>query len=374
MPIIDRADLTNTIPPRNAEYHVWIEETEAGCTVNYQYGRIGSSLQSGTRTKDPVSPEKARKIFDKLVREKLGENYVPAGGAAPAYQAVVADEERRSGLLPQLLNMVDEARAEELICDDRFILQEKKDGERRIIRKDGDGIVGINKKGLIVPLPQRVVDEVARIPRAITLDTEQIGQQCFCFDTISYGGGDATRVQDMGFGMRLTGLLRIAARLNWGVNAMDSGTPIVFVPGFDTEEKKRAEFNRIRAARGEGVCFKDRDASYTPGRPNSGGTQLKYKFYATATCLVRAQEGSKRSVFLQVMDGDNPRDIGKVTIPANFSIPARGQLVEVRYLYAYPNGAIFQSVYLGPRNDQDRPDEYGSLKFKQGTLEEDDEG
>ena len=46
-------------------------------------------------------------------------------------------------------------------------------------------------------------------------------------------------------------------------------------------------------------------------------------------------------------------------------------LVEVRYLYAYPGGALYQPVYLGPRTDQTLPDDVSTLKFKQGTDDDD---
>ena len=43
---------------------------------------------------------------------------------------------------------------------------------------------------------------------------------------------------------------------------------------------------------------------------------------------------------------------GKVTIPANHDIPKVGAVVEVRYLYAFREShALFQPVYLGPRDD-----------------------
>ena len=48
--------------------------------------------------------------------------------------------------------------------------------------------------------------------------------------------------------------------------------------------------------------------------------------------------------------------MGKVTIPPNYDVPAIGDLVEVRYLYAYRGGAVYQPTYLGKRNDSDLTD------------------
>jgi bifunctional non-homologous end joining protein LigD len=101
----------------------------------------------------------------------------------------------------------------------------------------------------------------------------------------------------------------------------------------------------------EGVVFKHTDAPYIAGRPASGGTQLKYKFCATASFLV-GKVNARRSVSLLLRDGDKTQPAGNVTIPPNHEIPQAGQVVECRYLYAYrESGAIYQPVYLGARDD-----------------------
>src|ERR1035441_5508605 len=76
---------------------------------------------------------------------------------------------------------------------------------------------------------------------------------------------------------------------------------------------------------------------------NSKGPQVKFKFTASATCAVLSQNGSKRSAVLGIRQGNSELwvPIGNVTIPANFPIPPAGALVEVRYLYAYPGGALY---------------------------------
>lgn len=117
-------------------------------------------------------------------------------------------------------------------------------------------------------------------------------------------------------------------------------------------------FDRIKKENGEGIVFKKKDSPYTPGRPNSGGNQLKFKFHKTATFIVSNITKGKRSVGLDLIDNATNQSIfmGKVTIPANHNIPNVGDFVEVRYLYAFRGGAIFQPVYLGLRNDADFSD------------------
>ena len=71
----------------------------------------------------------------------------------------------------------------------------------------------------------------------------------------------------------------------------------------------------------------------------------------TATFVVTSHSADRRSVQLGLSDVS--RDLGSVTIPPNADIPDVGALVEIRYLYAYPNGALAQPHYLGVRDDID---------------------
>ena len=103
----------------------------------------------------------------------------------------------------------------------------------------------------------------------------------------------------------------------------------------------------------EGVVFKRLDAPYTPGRPNTGGSQLKHKFYATLSCVV-AKINPQRSVEVRLLGEDGWMPCGNVTIPPNHPIPEVCQVIEARYLYAHKgSNALYQPVYLGPRNDVD---------------------
>jgi bifunctional non-homologous end joining protein LigD len=45
--------------------------------------------------------------------------------------------------------------------------------------------------------------------------------------------------------------------------------------------------------------------------------------------------------------------VGNVTIPPNKDVPAVGSVIEVRYLYAYEGGSLYQPTYKGVRDDVD---------------------
>ena len=100
-----------------------------------------------------------------------------------------------------------------------------------------------------------------------------------------------------------------------------------------------------------------------------GGSQLKYKFYATATFIV-AWINEQRSVALRLSDRSDL--VGNVTIPPNYPMPKVGAVVEVRYLYAFrQRGCLFQPVYVSARDDLD-PSRcmVGQLKYRAADSEE----
>ena len=125
------------------------------------------------------------------------------------------------------------------------------------------------------------------------------------------------------------------------------------------QDGKRKLHKKLVADGAEGVVFKKNGAKYNVGRPASGGNYLKFKFYSTASCVV-SKVNQKRSVSLKMGCGT---EVGNVTIPANHNVPKAGEVVEVRYLYAYKGGSLYQPTYLGVRDDVD-PDHVDSLKFK----------
>ena len=57
--------------------------------------------------------------------------------------------------------------------------------------------------------------------------------------------------------------------------------------------------------------------------------------------------------------------VGNVTIPANHKMPTKGALVELRYLYAFREGCLYQPLYLGERDDVERAAcSVSQLKYK----------
>ena len=343
-------------------YNAWIEAVGTDqFLVNFSYGRRGSTLTLGTKTASPVSKEAADKVYSKLLQEKTSKGYSPGEEGTPYQGTDKAGEV--SGLVPQLLNPIDMARVEELLKDDNWFAQEKMDGFHQMARVDEDCKVTIsNRKGLIVPGSEKVVKALESLDiEPVTFDGETIGDYYWMFDLLEYGGKDMRNMK----AYDRYSVLRYGAVVEWP-KYLD------VVRTADSTEEKRELFEDIKAERGEGIVFKRKDALYVPGRPNSAGNMLKFKFVASATCAVIGINGSKRSVQVGVGEGVlGPMvPVGNVTIPPNHPIPSVGDMVEVEYLYRHKGGSLFQPVYKGVRTDKTSADVLYSLKLKQSTSEE----
>ena len=335
-------------------YHARIEAADGGgYTVNFAYGRRGGTLSTGTKTKAPVDHATARRVFAKLVADKQSKGYTAGADGTPYRHS--ANAGRVSGLLPQLLNTIDEADAARLVGDPQWVMQEKFDGRRLMLRKVGDAVEGINKLGLIVSVVETIEAAGRLVPGDFVLDGEAVGDCLHVFDLLSRDGTD---LRARSYGDRYRALRAV-------IGDADTAAAVVVAECWVDPAEKARQLDEVRARNAEGVVFKRWDAPYTQGRPSSGGTQRKLKLVATASAVVTAIN-RQRSVRVSLLQGATWRDVGAVTVPANQSVPQIGDVVEVRYLYATPGGgALYQPVLLGVRTDVEPPEcVVAQLKFK----------
>lgn len=330
-----------------------------GFAVLFQYGRRSSALTSGTKTnKGLVSEVEAEKIYAKAVKSKLAEGYTE-GEAGTPFQGQATKEV--SGLVPQLLNTIDDSEVEGYMAAGNWCVQEKYDGVNRMLvimaRHEGSySVAGVNKKGLFVPVPD-TIHRTAILFGAGVLCGEQIGDILYVHDLLEK---DGRNLRQAAYEYRYSMLLNALA-------AMPSHVGCAFqivATAWKVADKRRMVKDLLKS-NVEGFVLKDVDAGFTPGRPNSGGAMLKVKFYATASVIVDSLN-AKRSVNVFAMeDRDTTVQLGSVTIPPNKELPKMGDVIEVRYLYAYKGGCLYQPVYIGVRDDVDTEEcTTAQLKYK----------
>jgi bifunctional non-homologous end joining protein LigD len=331
-------------------YRAAIERSGDGYVVNFAYGRRGSTMNTGTKTTQPVPYAEALNIYEKLVRSKTAKGYRIHGGGAAI--AVAENTGRDTGLRPQLLAPILEEEAEPYLRDNNWCAQEKYDGRRIMLVKGSNGaFAAANRKGRLVACPEAVRAAVAAVPGPFVIDGELVGEKYHAFDLLA----TAEDRRGMTYADRLSELEAL-----FGSHA---GSSFAIAPSVYGSAAKHAFVHGLKASDREGAVFKDLRARWSAGCPASGGAALKLKFWATCSCVV-LRLNDRRSVELAL----SGRPVGNVTIPPNHSIPKVGQVVEVRYLYVNaPGGALYQPIYLGERDDIDSSEctvEAQNLKYK----------
>ena len=338
-------------------YRVAVEAADGGYIVSFAYGRRGAMLSTGTKTPVPVERDEACRIYDKLVRSKTAKGYKPIDGHSGGTGMETAQSAQRedTGLRAQLLNPVDDTpeSVDDYLTQSRWCAQEKFDGRRMLIERSADGmLLAANRNGMRTALPEGLARELQAIATVFVLDGEIVGEHLYAFDLLTFGLLD---LRTSPYAERVAVLAGEFSNAASNLSVADTACCTV---------DKRRMLERLRREGREGIVFKDIRAHWSAGRPASGGSAIKVKFWSSCSCLVKAVNGNRRSVALTLLE----REIGNVTIPPNHKIPEPGQIVEVRYLYVIgPEGNLYQPVYLGPRDDvgiEDCTAERQRIKYK----------
>jgi bifunctional non-homologous end joining protein LigD len=339
-------------------YHARIVETAPGKhDVEVSWGRRGASLNQGKKAVG-VSLEAAEKTYAKLVREKTGKGYQeittdvkPAAVAPPEGEgsgSKVVGKRARVGRVAQLLNAVDEVMLEKLLADDAMIAQQKLDGIRILVQV-GATMLATNRAGQATTLAGDVITGLEHLPHGTIVDGEIVGGTYYLFDVLAIGKEDVSKL----------GYCDRWERLDGEVEPGLTGS--IEVLPYASGKQKRKLLESLRASKAEGIVFKNKSAPYTPGRPASGGMQLKHKFVKSADVIVVENAGNAYRMVVQDARGKQV-DVGRVfagTTNASRKelddLLARGEhpICEVKYLYATDDDQLYQPVFVRIRDDKE---------------------
>lgn len=340
------------------------QESNGGWLVDFAYGRYPRATAKGTKTKTPVPYKKAHKIYQKVVSEKLKKGYYPEldPNSFVRNSMIHRAKPKSSGFRPQLLNPVEASELPSKLTEweGGVWVQVKYDGERRPVLM-GSSPTPLNRRGEEVDIDTRILEQLQILCNIrdfdFILDTEDMGDHLVIFD-VTHAGSRTPFSLRVGYLSELWN--EIAKR---GLDRLD----IAGAEQLHTENDISSAIFIAKNANEEGLVFRDGNSMYTADRPNSGGPALKLKFYESASCVVLKHNEGKRSISIGLYD-DNGSIVpkGNVTIPPNYNWPDVGEVVEIKYLYAYRDGSLYQPQYLGIRFDIE-PDAclLSQLKYKE---------
>jgi bifunctional non-homologous end joining protein LigD len=335
-------------------YEIDLVKDSGGYLVNFRFGKRNTKLQNGTKTTTPIELNRAESIFEKLVNEKTSKGYTFDESGTPFTQDTLPI---RTIFLPQLLNPIQEVQLSTYIENDRFVAQPKIDGIRVIVEVLDGQVKAYNRNGLMIKLPQSLIDEFTLFKENLVFDGELVKSTYNAFDLL-YNNVD----------LRSFSLIERFNHLKQIFNDFRS-LNILLVSLAEGHREKQDLLSKLRNENAEGIVFKNRESKYESGRPNSLGNQLKFKFITSASVIV-VGINDKRSVSIGVMDKGKFVHTGNVTIPPNAPMPEVNDVIEVQYLYAFKeSNALFQPVYLAERADLDIEDcSIEQLKYKADNL------
>lgn len=311
----------------NKQYTVWLEAKNDGWSVEFQFGPIGGFVQGGTKTKTPVPLADAKKIYDKIVREKRAKGYVE-GADAPAFSQTAGASD--TGLRPMLLTDASGQDPEPYLKDPAWAAQRKMNGKRIMIRTTAGGVIGSNRRGLECPIPDIIRTELAY--GDADLDGELIGDIYHAFDILEMDGKN----------LRGEPYRERHAELDAWRPTLNHFRTVPLVVG---EKAKRALYAKLQADRQEGIVFKRLEAAYLPGEiKNLGKTgAIKMKFYTEGSFFVLDWNKGTSSVQVAALDGKKHVSVGNVTVAAKYvDQVSKGDVVRVRYLFATGGDQLYQ--------------------------------
>lgn len=234
-------------------------------------------------------------------------------------------------IVPQLLTEIEESELATYLSDDNFACQEKKDGKHLTLQiLDGQFIVR-NKKGIASSCMPEFEPAIRSVGLDLLIDGEQIGTTFWAWDVLEYAGQDLRSESYYSRYLKLSGI-------NFGPEIQ----VLKLVTGTDA---KTRFYNELKNANKEGIVFKKLVGIFSPGK---GLDQLKFKFYTECSVIVAAGRPGKASIGMELI-GQNGREfVGYCSCNRH---PPIGSVVEIKYLYAYPGGCLYQSSFKEPRDD-----------------------
>ena len=356
----ERIDLHYQQGSSDKVYHLQLETTEGTWSVNAQWGRHGSSLQSDTKTSG-VPYEEAKHVFDRVLREKTGKGYrvVEGNGASSPAISLGAPTKEFSGHAPELLTPIQEREALDFVPNLSWWFQQKFDGRRLAVQKQNGEYAGINKLGQIIPIDAQLAASLDFVEAdSFLVDGEITDSRFYTWDILTHNGCD---LRDYAYEVRYARLTRLFQGVHEVLRVAETAM---------TPKAKRNLIARMHEIRAEGFVCKNRNAIYAGGR---SGQHFKCKFVATASFIVGPKPDKKaadghRSIAVYLLDGVQERFMGTVGVPERYRLPKDGEIVEVRYLYCHPGpeGKLIQAKYFGQvRDDIERTDcSVSQLKLK----------
>jgi bifunctional non-homologous end joining protein LigD len=240
----------------------------------------------------------------------------------------------------ELLHEISKAEVERLILNPNFGVQEKFNGERRTICKEGERIRNWNREGEEgKPLPASLLRILRAHPvSAFVIDVELVKAKLKILDALII---DTFNLFDQEYVTR-------EEAAHTAFDNFHADITVVFTAR--TMQEKMTLMQELILRNAEGACFKNMQATFKQGR---AGQHFKFKFWKEVDAVVMAPSyKGHEAVEIGVYDAK-----GKLQRISGCALKSRikvsvGDVVSVKYLYATRDRHIVQPSMLRVRTDK----------------------
>lgn len=239
----------------------------------------------------------------------------------------------------------DPGKLQKYVTDPLWAFEEKYDGKRLLIVKDGNGnLNATNRNGEPTDLPQEIAHSMDYLHKNTVLDGEWLHRrkEYVVFDMLWHSNVDC-RGSDLK--TRRTMLAAITNQI------LDP--PIILAPQVTTTAGKMGMLERLYKESAEGIIMKRLDAKYVAGK-NETMLRLKFK-YRCDVVLQRRPNDNKASFEMFMFDNEGELiHAGSVSARHFYTELAVNQIKvgEIEYLYRTPDFKLYQPVLVRFRDDK----------------------
>ena len=250
--------------------------------------------------------------------------------------------------------MDDGEKAAAILLDPNYAAQQKFDGKRIVLQIERSHVTAYNREGTTCSVSPEIFREARSLASLapLTLDGEWVreAKSFQAFDLLELGGNDT---KELSFQVRQTHLQ----------SALRSGA-LTTIQSARTEYEKESKVSllqQIHDANLEGIVLKPISAPYRTGRQ---ADHFKFKFTAVSSFLV-IKLNDKQSVAIGVFDDAGKLlNCGDVKIRNSRFKLAEGMIIDVRYLYVFPNSSrVYQPRMISIRDDL-QPESCTTTQFR----------
>jgi ATP-dependent DNA ligase len=250
---------------------------------------------------------------------------------------------------PMLARPVDLRQVDSYLTDNDWVAQQKLDGDRILILVQDGRVQALNREGgpRRNRVPQKVLDQFqtfVSLPGTWCFDGELMagGGAFWIFDLPT--AADKVRTTDP-FEFRHAVLERFMAGGSWPTDPC-----VRLLPVAHTTEAKQALFAELQERGGEGLILRHREGPYRAGKRSD--MMLKAKFTFTVDAVVHeVRPDGRNNCTYRLFDNGLWVPAGSCSLEARPDVRP-GDVIEIRALYASPDGLLYQPVMVRVRDDK----------------------